>query len=46
MPEDALPISARVAIPLHEIELSAIRAGGPGGPGAPAGADPQRRRHP
>jgi Protein chain release factor B len=28
---DALPISARVAIPLHEIELSAIRAAGPGG---------------
>ena len=31
MSDDALPISARVAIPLHEIELSAIRAGGPGG---------------
>ncbi|MEW6645998.1 MAG: alternative ribosome rescue aminoacyl-tRNA hydrolase ArfB [Pseudomonadota bacterium] len=31
MPDDALPISARVALPLHEIELSAIRAGGPGG---------------
>lgn len=31
MSDDALPISARVAIPLHEIELSAVRAGGPGG---------------
>lgn len=31
MSEDALPISARVTIPLHEIELSAVRAGGPGG---------------
>ncbi len=26
-----LPISARVSIPLQEIELTAIRAGGPGG---------------
>ena len=31
MSDDVLPISARVAIPLHEIELSAVRAGGPGG---------------
>jgi len=38
MPDDALPISARVAIPLHEIELSAIRAGGPGGQNVNKGA--------
>lgn len=31
MPDDALPISARVALPLHEIELTAVRASGPGG---------------
>lgn len=31
MADDVLPISARVALPLHEIELTAIRAGGPGG---------------
>jgi len=28
---DALPISARVALPLHEIDLDAVRSGGPGG---------------
>lgn len=31
MSDDVLPISARVALPLHEIELNAVRAGGPGG---------------
>lgn len=31
MTEDALPISARVALPLHEIDLDAVRSGGPGG---------------
>ena len=29
--ESHIPISARVSIPLHEVELTAIRAGGPGG---------------